>query len=90
MLEHFADVVHEAHKELLLCGALEQPAQLMKQSEFEEHVGKNNICANIEEVLERAREVYEGMCARLLTEPAHGPVTPAVVEQTETTTISKV
>jgi len=42
------------------------------------------------EALERAREVYEGMCARLLTEPAHGPVTPAVVEQTETTTISKV
>src|SRR6202022_3088703 len=38
VLEHFADVVRDAHKALLLCGAPEQPAQLMKQAEFEEHV----------------------------------------------------
>jgi sulfate permease, SulP family len=81
MLEHFADVVHGAHKELLLCGALEQPAQLMKQAEFEEHVGKNNICGNIEEALERAREVYEAMCATPLAEPDHGQKTDELVEQ---------
>jgi hypothetical protein len=50
----------------------------MKQSEFEEHVGKNNICANIEEALERAREVYDEMCAKLLAEPSHGPETSTV------------
>src|ERR1700738_4812320 len=61
VLEHFADVVRGAHKALLLCGALEQPAQLMKQAEFEEHVGKYNICESIAEALERAREVYEAM-----------------------------
>jgi len=81
MLEHFADVVHGVHKELLLCGALEQPAQLMKQAEFEEHVGKNNICGNIEEALERAREVYEAMCATLLAEPDHGQKTDELVKQ---------
>jgi hypothetical protein len=31
----------------------------------EEHVGKYNICGSIAEALERAREVYEGMCATL-------------------------
>lgn len=81
MLEHFADVVHGAHKELLLCGALEQPAQLMKQAEFEEHVGKNNICGNIGEALERAREVYEAMCATPLAVPDHGQKTDELVEQ---------
>jgi SulP family sulfate permease len=81
MLEHFADVVHGAHKELLLCGALEQPAQLMKQAEFEEHVGKNNICGYIEEALERAREVYGALCSTLVAEPHHGEKTDDLVEQ---------
>jgi SulP family sulfate permease len=81
VLEHFADVVHDAHKALLLCGALEQPAELMRQAEFEEHVGKYNICGSIAEALERAREVYESMCATLLAEPEHGEKTDVLVEQ---------
>jgi SulP family sulfate permease len=81
VLENFADAVHASHKELLLCGALEQPAELMQQAEFEEHVGKNNICGSIAEALERAREVYEQMCARLLAEPDQGPQTNQLVEQ---------
>jgi SulP family sulfate permease len=81
VLENFADAVHAAHKELLLCGALEQPTQLMQQAEFEEHVGKNNICGSIAEALERAREVYEQMCARLLAEPEHGEKPDELVEQ---------
>jgi SulP family sulfate permease len=81
VLEHFADVVRDAHKALLLCGALEQPAQLMKQAEFEEHVGKYNICESIAEALERAAEVYEAMCATLLAEPEYGEKASALVEQ---------
>jgi SulP family sulfate permease len=81
VLENFADAVHASHKELLLCGALEQPAELMQQAEFEEHVGKNNICGSIAEALERAREVYEEMCARLLAEPDHGEKRDELVEQ---------
>jgi sulfate permease, SulP family len=71
VLEHFADGVRDAHKVLLLCGALEQPARLMQQAEFAEHVGAKNICGSIEEALVRAREAYEEMCARLLAEPVH-------------------
>jgi SulP family sulfate permease len=71
VLEHFADVVRGAHKVLLLCGALEQPARLMQQAEFAEHVGANNICGSIEEALLRAGQVYEEMCATLLAEPVH-------------------
>ena len=81
VLENFADAVHASHKELLLCGALEQPAQLMQQAEFEEHVGKNNICGSIAEALERAREVYEEMSARLLAEPEHGEQADELLEQ---------
>ena len=81
MLEHFADVVHDAHKTLLFCGALEQPAQLMKQAEFEEHVGKYNICESIAEALERARVVYEDMCTTLLAESDYGQQPDELVEQ---------
>src|ERR1700688_3302080 len=81
VLEHFADVVRDAHKALLLCGALEQPAQLMRQAEFEEHVGKYNICGSIAEALERAREVHESMCATLLAEPEYGEKTDELLEQ---------
>jgi SulP family sulfate permease len=71
MLEHFADVVHGAHKALILCGALKQPALFMQQAEFEEHVGKENICDSILEALDRARFVYEEMCSKLLADPLH-------------------
>src|SRR6202166_4872536 len=81
VLENFADAVHASHKELLLCGALEQPAELMQQAEFEEHVGKNNICGSIAEALERAREVYEQMCAKLLAKPEHDEKRDELVEQ---------
>jgi SulP family sulfate permease len=57
-LEKLADVIHESGRGLILCGAREQPSQLMRQAEFEQHVGAGNICASIEDALERAREIY--------------------------------
>ena len=42
-----------------MCGAREQPAQLIHQSEFEEVVGRENICANVEEALRRADDAFE-------------------------------
>jgi SulP family sulfate permease len=62
-LEDFADQVHASGRALLLCGAPEQPAQLMRQAEFEQHVGQENICENISRALERARIVHEQMSA---------------------------
>jgi sulfate permease, SulP family len=57
-IENLADQLHESGRSLLLCGAREQPAQLMSQAEFERHVGAENICPSITEALERAAELY--------------------------------
>jgi SulP family sulfate permease len=57
-LEKLADMVHSSGRALILCGAREQPARLMRQSEFEHHVGAANICASVEAALERARVVH--------------------------------
>jgi SulP family sulfate permease len=60
-LEKLADVVHSSGRGLILCGAREQPARLMKQAEFEQHVGTENICASVEEALERAKNLHATM-----------------------------
>src|ERR1700758_4028903 len=57
-IRDLADTLHESGRSLLLCGAREQPSQLMKQAEFERHVGAENICGSITEALQRAAEVY--------------------------------
>jgi SulP family sulfate permease len=57
-LESLADAVHASGRGLILCGAREQPARLMHQSEFEEHVGAGNICPSISDALERAKVLY--------------------------------
>jgi len=57
-IRDLADTLHASGRSLLLCGAREQPSQLMKQSDFERHVGAENICGSITEALQRAAEVY--------------------------------
>jgi len=51
--------IHRSGRELILCGALPQPAALMEQAEFHEHVGGRNICPSIEAALERAAEIHD-------------------------------
>jgi len=58
-IQDLADQLHKSGRALLLCGAREQPSQLMKQAEFERHVGTENICDSINDALQRAAEVYE-------------------------------
>ena len=60
-LENLADAVHNSGRGFILCGAREQPAQLMRQSEFEQHVGAGNICPNVADALERAKNLYAEM-----------------------------
>ena len=67
-LEELADAVHESGRGLILCGAREQPARLMHQSEFEEHVGAGNITPNIAAALERATVLYEEIEQRKLAQ----------------------
>jgi len=56
-LENFADRVHESGRQLILCGAREQPAMRMHEAEFHEHVGAENICRSVAEALDRARDL---------------------------------
>ena len=58
-LEDIADRLHQSGRELILCGAREQPAMLMRRGEFEEHVGIENICDNVQHALDRAKALYE-------------------------------
>jgi SulP family sulfate permease len=60
-LESLADAVHESGRGFILCGAREQPARLMNQAEFGEHVGVENICPSIEHALERAKALNQQM-----------------------------
>jgi len=63
-LENLADQVHESGRELILCGAREQPWKLMDQAEFQLHIGRENMCRNIEEALKRARVRYPEVSKR--------------------------
>src|SRR5215472_5682981 len=73
-IRDLADTLHDSGRSLLLCGAREQPSQLMKQAEFERHVGAENICGSITEAIARAAEVYRPYSANKKTEelaPSH-------------------
>src|SRR5467141_2687619 len=59
--ENLADAVHDSGRGFILCGAREQPARLMRQAEFEQHVGSGNICPSIADALERAKKLHAEM-----------------------------
>jgi SulP family sulfate permease len=63
-LEEVAKKLHETKRTLILCGAREQPAKLIREAEFEELIGPENICENVQEALQRAEEVYERLGAK--------------------------
>jgi SulP family sulfate permease len=58
-LEEVARQLQITKRTLILCGAREQPAQLIHQAEFQDLVGGENICDNVQAALTRAEEVYE-------------------------------
>jgi len=63
-LEEVTRSLHKTGRTLILCGARQQPAQLIHQAEFEEIVGAENICENVQVALERAEDVFEQLEAR--------------------------
>ncbi len=67
-LEDLADLLHATGRALILCGARQQPAKLMRQADFERHVGRDNICPHITAALERAKTVYEKPAASKVTD----------------------
>jgi len=58
-LEEVARTLKKSGRALILCGAREQPLKLIQQTEFEELVGPENICDNVQEALRRAEEAFE-------------------------------
>ena len=58
-IEEVARELQASNRVLILCGAREQPASLIHQAEFEEVVGAENICDNVQEAIRRAAEVHD-------------------------------
>jgi sulfate permease, SulP family len=56
-IEGLSDRLKASGRTLILCGAREQPAELLHQTEFVEHVGEDNIVPHVEAALVRAREI---------------------------------
>jgi sulfate permease, SulP family len=63
-IEEVAKQLHVSKRTLIVCGAREQPSQLIHQAEFAQVIGKENICDNVQEALRRAEEVYRGVAAK--------------------------
>jgi SulP family sulfate permease len=62
-IESFAKRLTESGRNLLLCGAMEQPSKLLQQPRFLDHVGRENIMPNIQAALDRAKQPHEAHVA---------------------------
>ncbi len=67
-----AKQLHAHKRTLILCGAREQPAKLLDQAEFQDVIGAENICENVQEALRRAEEVFERMDVKSATAASPG------------------
>lgn len=56
-LEHLADRVKGAGKELIVCGIRPQPLGMLRKAKFDMRIGKANVCENVGEAIQRAREL---------------------------------
>ena len=63
-IEDVARTLKASGRVLIICGAREQPAKLIHDAEFEELIGKENICDNVQTAVRRAQDVFEEMEAR--------------------------
>jgi SulP family sulfate permease len=56
-LEELAGLLHASGRRMILCGAREQPARLIRNSSLEQEIGRDSICDNISHALDRARSL---------------------------------
>ena len=56
-LENLANRLRQSGRQLILCGMRDQPARLMHQAEFHEHIGAENIQPSLEEAIKRCRKL---------------------------------
>jgi len=62
-LEEVTDRVTSSGRTILFCGAREQPSAVMRQTDFDEHVGPGNICPTILHALRRAEQLHKSAAA---------------------------
>lgn len=56
-IEELAEDLRERGKTLVICGAPSQPAGAMRKAEFHERLGEANICASVQDALDRAAQI---------------------------------
>jgi hypothetical protein len=56
-IEDVVERLRASGQTLILCGALPQPAELMRRAELHRMVGAKNICVDIQAALVRAGEL---------------------------------
>lgn len=78
-LERLAERLRATGRTLLLCGARSQPDQLLRQSEFLQFLGEENMLPHVEAALSRARDIHEGRSAdqRTHVPPVDGAISRA-------------
>jgi SulP family sulfate permease len=57
-LQKLADQIHASGRKLILCGAGEQPSKRLREAEFHDHLGSDNICGSVAEALDRAKIMH--------------------------------
>ena len=57
-LETLADRLEQSGRHLLLCGADDQPAKMLRQANFVHHIGAENITPSVQAALRRARDIH--------------------------------
>jgi sulfate permease, SulP family len=58
-LEELADRLKDSGRSMVVCGARPQPAGLLAEAGFADHVGSENICENITMALNRAKDIHQ-------------------------------
>jgi SulP family sulfate permease len=76
-LEQFSERLHKTGKTLLLCGARNQPSQLISGSSFLERVGPENVLPHVQAALARANEIqanFGGLGREVASDMEHLPL----------------
>jgi SulP family sulfate permease len=71
-LENLAERLHESGRSLIVCGMRDQPAKLLEQAEFHDHIGELNIQPTLAGAVARARDI-------LASQQGAAPIGPATV-----------
>ncbi len=76
-LGQFHDRLRKGGKTLLLCGARDQPSDLISRSDFLQRIGAQNVLPNVQAALDRARQLqgdFAGIGEELALEMSQRPL----------------